>query len=255
MLVKMLKPILQDELVLYCPHLQNPKVIFPINAQTPAEQDHRVYGLIHYIPGLFFPADLIELFKHLLIIAPISNQEYYFIPSLLRMISSEEFSKQLPPPSSSAAPLLVHFPAGCAHNGVFCALVVFLISKCQWKFACNVKGNPLCVSRSCVCFHFPGKPASIVLVNSFSYFEVHVTMRNTMYPKVCPMIREAIFSGLKAAVEALSYNNSTPVSAFFCKCTDLPPHAATPVIEDDDSYLMCTITHNDSGHLMKQHSV
>ena len=91
------------------------------------------------------------------------------------MITPEEVSKLLPPPSS-AAPLLVHFPAGCAQNGVFCALVVFLISKCLWKFACNVKGNPLCVSRSCVRFQFPGKPASIVLVDSFSYFEVQVTM-------------------------------------------------------------------------------
>ena len=136
-----------------------------------------------------------------------------------------------------------------------CALVVYLLSKCEWKFACNVKGDPLCVSRSCVRFQFPGKPASIVLVDSFSYFEVHVTMRNPMYPKVCPMIREAIFSGLKAAAEALRYNNSTPVPSFFCKCTDSQPHAANPVIEDDDSYLMCTMTHNDSGHLMKQHSV
>ena len=133
--------------------------------------------------------------------------------------------------------------------------MVYLISKCQWKFACNVKGNPLCVSRSCVRFQFPGKPAFIVLVDSFSYFEVHVTMRNTTYPKVCPMIREAIFSGLKVAAEALRYNNSTPVPGFFRKCTDSPPHAATPVIEDDDYYLMCTMSGDDGGPLIKQHSV
>ena len=66
------------------------------------------------------------------------------MPSLLRMISSEEFSKLLPPPSSSAAPLLVHFPAGCAQNGVFCAVVVYLLSKCQWNFARDIEGNPLC---------------------------------------------------------------------------------------------------------------
>ena len=176
------------------------------------------------------------------------------MPSLLYMVSPEEVSKQLPLQSSSAAPLLVHFPAGCAQNGIFCALVVYLISNCKWKFACNVKGNPLCVSRGCVRFQFPDKPASILLVDSFSYFEVHVTMRNTMYPKVCPMIREAIFNGLKAAAEALRYNNSTPVPAFFCKCSS-SPHAATPVIDDDDCYLMCTMTEDDGGPLMKQHSV
>ena len=207
----------------------------------------------HYTPDLFTPADLIKLFQHLLIIAPLSSTDY-FMPSLLHMTSPEEVSKQLPSPSSFAAPLLVHFPAGCAQNGLFCALVVYLISKCQWKFACNVEGNPVCVARSCVRFQFPDKPASIVLVDSFSYFEVHVTMRNTMYPKFCPLIREAIFGGLKAAAEALRYNNSTPVSAFFCKCSS-SPHAATPVIDDDDCYLMCTMTDDDGGHLTKQHSV
>ena len=214
-------------------------------------QDERFSS--HYIPDLFAPADLINLFQHLLIIAPLSTVKY-FMPSLLQMITPEEVSRQLPPPSSSAAPLLVHFPAGCAQNGVFCALVVYLISKCQWKFACDVKGNPLCVSRSCVRFQFPGKRASIVLVDNFSYFEVHVTMRNAMYPKVCPMIREAIFSGLKAAAESLRYNNSTPVPAFFCKCSS-SPHAATPVIDDEDCYLMCTMSDDDGGSLMKKHSV
>ena len=206
----------------------------------------------HYIPDLFTPTDLIKLFEHLLIIAPLSNTTY-FMPSLLYMVTPEDVSKLLPPPSSPAAPLLVHFPAGCAQNGVFCALVVYLISKCQWDVECNPEGVPLCASRSCVCFQLPGKPVSVVLVDTFSYFEVHVTTRNTMYSKVCPMLREAIFSGLKAAAKALKYNNSTPVPAFFCKCSS-PPHAATPVISDDDCYLMCTKCSN-SGTLTKQHSV
>ena len=320
-LVDMLMPILQDELVLYSPRLQDPEVIFPINAKTPTEEDHQVCAFIrkqvedkkcapppykipigwflleqdiikasnggviskkqcisiasllnidaealtaalkyfddlniflyyptvlsevvfsdpqillnkvtelvhfsyslqsdsppfsvegkwlqfrdkgivtadmfqderfstHYIPDLFTSTDLTKLFQHLLIIAPISSTEH-FMPSLLHMITSEEVSKLLPPPSSSAAPLLVHFPAGCAQNGVFCALVVYLLSTCQWKFACDIKGNPLCVSRNCVRFQFSGKPLSIILVDTFSYLEVHVKTRDAMYPKVCPMI-------------------------------------------------------------------
>ena len=136
----------------------------------------------HYIPGLFSPADLINLFEHLLIAGPLSNTAY-FMPSLLYMVTPEDVSKYLPPPSSSAAPLLVHFPAGCAQNGVFCALVIYLLSKCQWKFACDVRGNPLCISHSCIRFQFPGKPASIVLVDCFSYFEVHVTMAIPCTPR------------------------------------------------------------------------
>ena len=133
----------------------------------------------HYIPDLFTPAELIKLFEHLLIAAPLSNTAY-FMPSLLYMVTPEEVSKYLPPPSSSAAPLLVHFPAGCAQNGVFCALIVYLISKCQWKVECDTKGTPLWASHSCVRFQLPGKPASILLVDTFSYFEVHVTTHNTM---------------------------------------------------------------------------
>ena len=216
-------------------------------------QDERFSA--HYIRDLFTPAHLIELFKHLLIVAPLSplSSTEYFMPSLLQMISTEMIQKQLPPPSTSAAPLLVHFPAGCAQNGVFCALVVYLLSKCQWKFACDVKGNPLCVFRSCVHFQLPGKPVCIVLADTFAYFEVHVKARDKLYSKVCPMVREAIFSGLKAAAEALRYNNYAPVPAFFCKCSS-PPHAATPVIDDEDWYLMCSKS-VESEPLMNQHAV
>ena len=206
----------------------------------------------HYTPYLFSPADLTKLFRHLLIIAPLSSTEY-FMPSLLQMISSEEVSKQLPPPSSSAAPLVVHFPAGCAQNGIFCALVVYLLSKCSWKFACGINGSPLCVSRSCVCFQLSGKPTCITLVDSFTYFEVHVKAPDTKYPKICPMIQRAIFSGLKVAAETLRYNNSTPVPAFFCKCSS-PPHAATHTIDDEDHYLMCTKS-TSYEPLTKQHAV
>ena len=385
-LVDMLMPFLQDELVLYSPRLQDPEVIFPINTQTPTEQDHQVCALIrkqvedkkcapppykipigwflleqdiikaskggviskkqcisiasllnidaealtaalkyfdnlniflyypsvlsevvfsdpqillnkvtelvhfsyslrsdspplavegkwlqfrdkgmitvdmfqdecfsaHYIPDLFTSADLIKLFEHLLIIAPLSST-VYFMPSLLHMISPEEVGKLLPPQSSSAAPLLVHFPAGCAQNGVFCALVVYLLSECHWEFA---KGTSECVSRSCVCFRLPDAPVSIALVDSFSFFKVSVESPNAMYHKVCPKIQEAIFNGVEAAATALRYNNSKPKPAFLCgKCSsESPPHAATPSIDDEQCYLMCTKSTN-YGPLKRQHAV
>ena len=213
-------------------------------------QDERFSA--HYVPDLFTPEDLIKLFQHLLIVAPLSSTEY-FMPSLLQRISPEMVKKQFPRPSSSAAPLLVYFPAGCAQNGLFCALVVHLLSKCQWKFACSNQGTPLCVSRSCIRFQIPGKPVSITLVDSFTYFQLHVETLSTKLPKVCPMIRESIFNGLKAAAEALRYNNSTPVPAFFCECSS-PPHVATPTIDDDDCSLMCTNSYKPKP-LTKQHTV
>ena len=109
----------------------------------------------HYIQDLFTPADLIKLFEHF-IIAPLSSTEY-FMPFLLRKISVENVRKQLPLLSITVAPLLVYFPARCARNGVFCALVVYLLTKFQWKFA---KGIPECVSHSCVHLQLPDKPVN-----------------------------------------------------------------------------------------------
>ena len=209
-------------------------------------QDERFSA--HYTPTFFTPSDLIKLFEHLLLIARLSSTEY-FMPSLLQMITPEEVSKLLPPPSSSAAPLLVHFPAGCAQNGVFCALVVYLISVSGWKFA---KGAPNCISRNCVCFQLPGKPVCITLVDSFTFFELHVKAPNTMYPELCSMIRVSIFSGLKAAAESLKYNNSTPVPAFVCTECSSSPHAAT--IDDQGCYLICTLSTNFMP-LTKKHTV
>ena len=201
----------------------------------------------HYIPDLFTPADLIKLFQELLIISPLSTTEY-FMPSLLQ---TEDVSKQLPPPSTCAAPLLVHFPAGCAQNGVYCALVVYLLSQHHWKIACGPKGTPFCVSRSCIYFQLPDTPVSVVLVDSFAFLEVHVKAPETEYDSVCPRIREAIFSGLKAAADVLRYNNSTPVPAFLCKCSS-PPHTAIPDVKG--CYLMCTKC-TAHGPLTQQHRI
>ena len=158
------------------------------------------------------------------------------MPSLLQMTSPDELVEKPPAPSSSVAQLLIYFLAGCAQNGVFCALVVYLLSKFDCEFA---KGISECVSRSCVCFWLPDTPVSIAHVDSFSSFKVSVEAPNPMYPKVCPKIREAAFSGVEAAARAWRYNNSEPKLPFLCgKCSSgSPPHAATPVI--DDGYLLC----------------
>ena len=75
-----------------------------------------------------------------------------------------------------------------------------------------------------------------------------------MYPKVCPKIREAIFSGVEAAARTLKYNNSKPKPALLCgKCSsELSPHAAT--IATDHCYLMCTKSKSYEP-LTKQHTV
>ena len=94
-------------------------------------------------------------------------------------------------------------------------------------------------------------PVCVALVDSFAFLEAHVKAPEHEYRNVCPDIREAIFSGLKAAADALKYNNSTPVPAFLCECSS-PPHAAIP--DRKFCYLMCTKC-TEYGPLTQQHSI
>ena len=203
----------------------------------------------HYTPKLFTPSDLIKLFRGLLIFAPLTTNEY-FMPSLLPMIPAEEIKRYCPPPSSTVAPLLVHFPNRCAPNGIYCALVVHLLSVCGWELLYQTSSSPACVSRNCIWFKLPGKPATVSLVDSFSFFEVHVKTPST---KILHQVRESVFAGLENASHTLKYNDLKPVVAFLCEC-GAPPHSATTYIEDEDRYLVCTRT-SEYGPLCRKHAV
>ena len=200
----------------------------------------------HYIPGLFTPTHLVELFKGLLIFAPLANNEY-FMPSLLPVIPAESVSR----PSSTISPLLVHFPSKCAQNGVFCALVVHLLTARKWEVQIKDSNLP-CVSRNCIQFKLPGKPATITLIDSFSFFEVHLNTPSRLIPSE---VRIAVFDGLENAYSKLKYNNSKPQQGFFCKCGLSTPHVATRYTEGEERYLVCTETSNDCGTLREEHEV
>ena len=201
----------------------------------------------HYAPKLFTPSDLIKLFRGLLIFAPLTTKKY-FMPSLLPMIPAEEVKRYCPPPSSTITPLLVHFSNRCAPNGVYCALVVHLLS--VWKLLYRSGTSPACVSRNCICFRLPGKPATVSLIDSFSFFEVHVETSST---KILHQIRESVFAGLENASHTLKYYDLKPVEAFFCDC-GTPPHSATTYIDDEDRCLVCTQT-SKRRPLCKKHAV
>ena len=203
----------------------------------------------HYSPKLFTPSDLIKLFRGLLIFAPLATEEY-FMPSLLPMIPAEEVKRYCPPPSSTIAPLLVHFPNKCAPNGIYCALVVHLLSVCGWELLYQTGTSPACVSRNCIRFMFPGKPATVSLVDTFSFFEVHVKTPSTNIPSE---VRESVFSGLENASCTLKYDDLKPVVAFFCEC-GAPPHSATTYIKGENRYLVCTRT-SEYGPLCRKHAV
>ena len=169
----------------------------------------------HYMDGLFTPADLAKLLTKLLIFAPISRaRDEYFMPVLLEILSDDELDKHHLT-SSAASPLLVRFPNEWPRYGVFCCLVVHLINKQQWKVV-NSSGAPLLVSRNCIKFKLPKNPCTLVLIDCFSHFELYINAPASICHKVCPSIKDTIFTGLNAAVINLGYNDYTPMVAFFC---------------------------------------
>ena len=167
----------------------------------------------HYVDGLFTPADLAKLLTKLLVFADISHDEY-FMPVLLEILSDDELNEHRVT-SSAASPLLVRFPNGWPRYGVFCCLVVHLINQQQWKVV-NSSGVPLLVSRNCMKFKLPKKPCTLVLIDCFSHFELYINAPPSICHKVCPSIKNAIFTGLNAAVINLGYNDYKPMVAFFC---------------------------------------
>ena len=200
----------------------------------------------HYIPGLFTPTHLVELFKGLLIFAPLTSNEY-FMPCLLPMLPAESITR----PRSSIAPLLVHFPNKCAQNGVFCALVVHLLTACKWEL--QTKGNNLaCVFRNCIQFKLLGKPATATLIDSFSFFEVHLNTQSQIIPS---QVRKEVFNGLENTYCKLKYNNSKPKEGFLCECGSSTLHAATRYIEEEHRYLVCSETSNNGGTLCEEHEI
>ena len=216
----------------------------------------------HYVPGLFTAADLLRLLQHLLIIAAVSGDEY-FMPSLLDMISHEELDKHRIF-IDAAAPLVLHFPNGWPRAGVFPCLASFLISHCQWEVLLPSSGTPILIARNIIKFRLPGFPCTVALVDSFSYFEVHIRAPSSVCRKVCPIVQDAIFEGIDAATITLRYMNTKPVKAFFCphssngnvqvaKEAAPPLHIAT--LSDDQEYWLCSMDADRFGELAGREKV
>ena len=198
----------------------------------------------HYVQGLFSPVELLELFKNLLIVSPITEEEY-LMPCLLRVSDD-------PTPfaaSDSVPSLLFYFP----HSpllGVFCALVAYLLSQAKWKLLFDASSQcPVKVDRNTVQFEVPGDlPGELTLIDSFStYFQVSIQLPEQAprapYSAVFPLVCETILAGLRKASSALHYNNSVPKYAFLC-CEHGTSRAVTPhasVVDSTRTLMTCTL--------------
>ena len=212
----------------------------------------------HYVQGLFSPVELLKLFKKLLIVSEISEEEF-LMPCLLRVTDEPT----LLAPSSSVPPLLFYFP----HSpllGVFCALIAYLLSQAKWKLLFDASSrSPVKVDRNAVQFEVPGGlPGAITLSDSFStYFQVSIQLPEkaprALYSAVLPQIRETIVAGIRKASSALHYNNSVPKDAFLClehsASENVTPHAS--VVDSTRTLMTCTLNSKVCSTLTEEHLV
>ena len=200
----------------------------------------------HYVPNLFTVDELIKLFKDLLILADF-KESTYFMPCILENLSSEKVEQCRLPASSLPAPLAIHFPQGPRY-GVFCLLMTFLRSPDNhfpypWKLLLKDGNSPSCLYRNCIEFTIPDYPGSIVLIDSFTFFEVHVKdvpsgLCSEIGPQLCAFIQEAVFAGLDKATTILHYAKFKPDAAFVCPCGEGDIHPAT--LGASRSFRICT---------------
>ena len=206
----------------------------------------------HFVPGLFTATELVKLFRELLILADLTDHEF-FMPSLLRKLDWEEVDWHR---ASGFSPLVVEF-----HDGpllaMFCSLITYLLSdqNCHprpWKLLLT-SGVPKCVFRNCIEFSIPGYPGCVSLIDTFSFFEAHIHAPADLHPQLCPIIRVAIFEGLERASTVIGYNNSWPVHAVICPCKHGKRHSA--ILSETKRRWICSKDCTRYGAVEKNHTV
>ena len=225
----------------------------------------------HYVDNLFTPPDLLRIFMRHLIITPLSteglrkevdftsNSTQYYMPCLLDMLSLTELDS-CRNHSSVACPLLIRFPNGWPRAGVFCCLQVYLMQLIHWTLVLS-KGKPKLIAQNCVMLSPPDSTCRVTLIDSFSYFEIHVEAKSGVRQEMCPKILSQVLSGIDASCRTLHYSNDRPHLAFFCPCVLTHPSSLNPAsnlhaaeLFKKEGSLRCTIDETLTFNIDSTHS-
>ena len=185
-----------------------------------------------YSKAAFPNEDLITLLQHRLIISEmpfsINGETCYMMPSLLSAVEGGDIIR---PKVTAATPLIIPFQEGWAPTGLFCALVVSLLSrksKLPWKISELMSGNMAKLYKNYFEFSIGYNPGSITLVNTMKQFELHPSSELPL--DLLPPIWQTIDQNLKEACSRYSYKLSHNFG-FNCSCEVLPPHTALISLE------------------------
>ena len=234
----------------------------------------------HYVPGIFTRDHLYKLLSSLLILAEIpppdwvhesfkTSQKYFVMLSLLSTLSEAELEKYRFS-SPTASTLLVRFPSRSRRAGVFCCFVIHLIKHGGWKLMLDSSFiEP--IFRNCAKLELRNvsPPCTITVIDSNPCIEVRMGIAafisRTKYAGHCPIIRQAILNGVRAACITLNYKATHPELAIYCPhtshCSDehaTPVRQHTATLSRDRKYWCCDLKDNVpqlSGALDSRHSI
>ena len=240
-----------------------------------------------FIPDLYEPRHALNLFQHIFTVAPLSEDSSaatdsrqpltaritepakktatapgkvpqvgkteYLMMCLLPDKALNEICKCLPS-SPQISPLLVRFSNDCAPNGSFSNTVSCLISSFKWKIAHTRQQKAECLAHNIVTLRPQITPVKVTLVNSTSYFQIHINVGSaddTPLKEYCCEIHCTIFAALKKVFQTMQFEDIEVEPAFLCPCptsahvaTIFPQSAVTT-----KSQLVCSETNLSVGKL------
>ena len=182
------------------------------------------------------PQRIVFLLKHLHIVAgpinsniTVESDKYYFMPCALKPTSVEIESRDQ---STSPAPLLVYFECGYNPVGVFCCLVVYLLSSTSQSGQKWTLEKPPHF-RNKITFSVGQCFDHITLISRATYLEVWIDRAAGIigaipFEEFCPTIYNTLNIGIKTVTKSLHYTyRSNHFFGFLCTtCQSSHPHPA-----------------------------
>ena len=192
------------------------------------------------------PKRLVALLKYLHIVAgPIktkvgrSTKISYFMPCGLKPANIESEHRN---ETSTPAPLLIWFECGYCPVGVYCCLVVYLLSLSEYtEFKWRLDNPPH--YRNKICFTVNKQYDRITILSRATYIEVWVDQAQEFEDPVrlktlCQNVHSVLDQGIDVVTQTLHYSyNSRHYFGFPCcssssSCQSLPPHPAVCEYEE-----------------------
>ena len=148
---------------------------------------------------MFTRKHLTTLLEKLLVFARLSP-DTWFMPCVLKHLKPQEISQYCVTPS----PLVVHFPDGGPQHGVCCSLIAHVLSTAnQHPSAWSIRlanNHQACLYRNCIQFQVSDYNGFVMLIDRYTYFEVHVRTSPKKLLELWQLVRCALFSGLESVV-------------------------------------------------------